>query len=111
MKHLFLILALTATIGTVYSQTQSFPKIIPASERAEDQTEKLKKPLRLNELQLTRVYDINFKTNEKFDILRQDVQANNSDHQKSLNALGNERDGLMEDVLDDKQFLLYMKMR
>ena len=108
MKTFILTLALAATISLANAQTETWPKYKAPEERAKIQTENLNKQLHLSETQAKKVFDIYVQINKKYE---KTVSISSNEYQSTLNKIGNERDAMMEDVLNCKQFVKYQKMR
>ncbi len=108
MKTLILSLLLLSFSGMANAQAGAWATYVPPVERAKTQTEQLKKELQLNDSQAKKVYTINLKINQKYDEVN---SGGHTDYQYAINKIGNERDALMEDVLNGKQYLKYIRIR
>ena len=111
MKLITLSLLFAAYAGMANAQITEWPKYKSPNDRAKAQTTEMRKNLHLSDSQILKAYDINLKIDKRYDIMDKNVQISSLDRQLSLNKLGSDRDALMECILNDEQYLLYMKKR
>lgn len=111
MKTIILTFALASFIGMSSAQTNQWPKWQTPDNIAKSQTEKLTKSLRLSSVQSEKVYAINLEIDQKYDLTEQGVKGTDRDYQRCMNRLGDQRDSMMECVLNSKQYFHYRKIR
>ncbi len=116
MKTLILTLLIFSAFSTISNAqtskcTQCVSNLNVFTGSAKDLTSKLTRDLRLDNSQVARVFVLNLKFDTKYESIQQGVKSTDDEYQIAMTQLGNDRDMMMENILDRKQFLLYRENR